>query len=118
MSGCYIMTAAGRFPQRIAAAASLYGIGIVTDKEDSPHLLAGQIKAEMYFGFAEIDPAVPASVIPELKKALDKAGVRYNCETLKGTHHGYCFAERKDYDAVAAEDTWTKLFALWDRTLK
>lgn len=118
MSGRYIMTAAGRFPQRIAAAASLYGIGLVTDKEDSPHLLAGQIRAELYFGFAEVDPDVPASVIPELRKALDKARVRYNCETLKGTHHGYCFAERKDYDAVAAEDTWAKLFALWDRNLK
>ena len=57
-------------------------------------------------------------VIPELKKTLDKAGVRHAIETLKGTHHGYCFAERKDYDAIAAEDTWTKLFALWDRNLK
>jgi carboxymethylenebutenolidase len=118
MSGRYVMTAAGRYPQRIKAAASLYGIGLVTDQPDSPHLLAGQVQAEMYFGFAEIDPAVPANVVPDLRKALDKAKVRYSCETIKGTHHGYCFAERKDFDAVAAEDCWTKLFALWDRNLK
>jgi carboxymethylenebutenolidase len=118
MSGRYVMTVAGRFPQRIAAAASLYGIGLVTDQKDSPHLLARDIKAEMYFGFAEVDPAVPSGVIPELTKALDKAGVRYSCETKMGTHHGYCFAERKDYDAVAAEDTWTRLFDLWGRNLR
>jgi len=113
-----VVTAAGHYPQRIAAAASLYGIGVVTDQPDSPHLLADRIKGELYFGFAEHDPGVPANVIPTLTKALDKHKVRYACEVPKGTHHGYCFGERKDYDAVAAEDTWTKLFALWGRNLK
>ena len=118
MSGRYVVTAAGKFPQRIAAAASLYGIGIVTDKEDSPHLLADRIKAELYLGFAEVDPDVPAPVIPTLKRALDNAKVEYTCEIVKGTHHGYCFPARKDYNAAAAEETWTKLFALWNRNLK
>ena len=118
MSGRYVMTVAGRFPQRIAAAASLYGIGLVTEMRDSPHLLADRIQAEMYFGFAEVDPDVPASVIPELKHTLDQARARYTLEVMKGTHHGYCFPGRKDYDPGAAEDTWTKLFALWDRNLR
>ena len=61
----------------IAAAASLYGVGIVTDAEDSPHLIADRIKGEMYFGFAEIDEHVPANVIPTLRKTLDQAGTRY-----------------------------------------
>jgi len=39
MSGCYIITVAARFPHRIKAAASLYGVNIVTDKADSSHLL-------------------------------------------------------------------------------
>ena len=38
MSGRYITSVAAAFPHRMAAAASLYGVGIVTDKEDSPHL--------------------------------------------------------------------------------
>jgi carboxymethylenebutenolidase len=118
MSGRYVLTVAGRFPHRIAAAASLYGIGLVTDQPDSPHLLARQIKAELYLGFAEVDPDVPAPVIPALKQALDEARVRYTCEVQAGTHHGYCFPARKDYNAIAAEDTWTKLFALWERNLK
>ena len=40
MSGPYVIHALARLPQRVVAGASLYGIGIVTDKPDSPHLLA------------------------------------------------------------------------------
>jgi carboxymethylenebutenolidase len=118
MSGRYVTTVAARFPERMAAAGSLYGTGIVTDNEDSPHRLADRIKAEMYYAFAEIDPAVPDNVIPDLTAALDKAGTRYAIETLPGTHHGFASPERKDYHHSAAEHTWTKLFELWDRNLK
>jgi hypothetical protein len=64
MSGRYVTTVAARFPNRFAASASLYGVGIVTDAEDSPHLLIDRIKGEMYFGFAETDEHVPANVVP------------------------------------------------------
>jgi carboxymethylenebutenolidase len=50
MSGRYVTTVAARFPNRFAASASLYGVGIVTEAEDSPHLLIDRIKGEMYFG--------------------------------------------------------------------
>ncbi|MGH7152943.1 MAG: dienelactone hydrolase family protein, partial [Acetobacteraceae bacterium] len=58
MSGRYITTAAAAFP-RMVAAASLYGVGIVTDAEDSPHHLLGEIKGELYYAFAEHDQSVP-----------------------------------------------------------
>ena len=53
MSGRYVTTVAGRFPTRIKASASMYGVGIVTDKEDSPHLLLDQVQGELLFIFAE-----------------------------------------------------------------
>ena len=117
MSGPFALTMAARFP-RMKAAASLYGVDMVTDKADSPHLLADQIKGEVYIAFAEVDPAVPANVAPVLEKALEEAKVKYVLETIPDTHHGYCFAARNDYNAVAAEQTWTKLFDLWKRNLK
>ncbi len=117
MSGRYITTAAARFP-RMVAAASLYGVGIVTEAEDSPHLLLGEIKGELYYAFAEHDQSVPASVIPALKSALEKAGTKHTLEVYPGTHHGFCFPERAVYDTRAAEATWEKIFALWDRHLK
>jgi carboxymethylenebutenolidase len=117
MSGPFAMTVAARF-SRMRAAAALYGVDMVTDKPDSPHLLAGQVAGELYIGFAEHDPSVPATVQPALKKALDGAGTRYAMETYMGVHHGFCFANRPDYDPAAAERAWDVLFDLWDRNLK
>ena len=117
MSGRYITTAAARFPERIVAAASLYGVGIVTDAEDSPHKLLGQIKAELYYAFAEHDQSVPASVPPALQAALTQAGTKHELEVFPGSQHGFCFAERPAYHPHAAETSWRKTFALWARHL-
>ena len=118
MSGCYITTVSGRFPTRMKAAASLYGVNVVTDEPDSPHLLADKIKAELYYGFAATDGSVPANVVPDLTAALKKANVKHTIETLPGTLHGYCFAERAAYNNVASEHSWERIFDLWDRNLK
>jgi carboxymethylenebutenolidase len=117
MSGPFALAAAATFP-RMKAAAALYGVHMVTDQPDSPHLMVGEIKGELYIAFAEVDHAVPPNVVPDLKKALDKAGTKYAMETVPNTHHGYCFAARHDYNAIAAEATWEKLFSLWQRNLK
>jgi carboxymethylenebutenolidase len=118
MSGRYITTVSAHFPHRMVAAASLYGVGVVTDQEDSPHLLLSQIKGELYYAFAEHDQSVPENVIPTLKTALAKAGTRHELAVFPGTHHGFCFPERAVYDTLAAEETWTKIFSLWARNLK
>jgi carboxymethylenebutenolidase len=118
MSGQYITTVSARFPHRMAASASLYGVGIITDKEDSPHLLLDKIKGELYYAFAETDHAVRAHIPGELKKALDKADVKHELKVFPGAQHGFCFPERAVYDTLAAEKTWSKIFALWDRNLK
>jgi len=117
MSGPFALMAAATFP-RMKAAAALYGVDMVTEAEDSPHKHIPKVKGEVYIGFAEVDPAVPGHVMPALKAALEKAGTKHTLETIAGTHHGYCFAARGDYNPVAAEATWQTLFALWDRNLK
>jgi carboxymethylenebutenolidase len=117
MSGRFIVTIAARFPNRIAAAAAFYGVQIVTDQPDSPHLIADRIKAEVYLSFAEVDELVPANVVPDIKAALAKGGVRHDVEVVKGTHHGYCFPERAAHHPEAAENAFNKLVAMWQRTL-
>ena len=117
MSGPYAVAAAARFP-RMRAAASLYGVNMVTDAPDSAHRLIAQVRGELYLAFAETDPGVPPSVIPALRTELERAGTKYTMETVPGTHHGYTFAVRPDYHPVGAEATWTKLFDLWDRNLR
>jgi carboxymethylenebutenolidase len=117
MSGPFAVCAAATFP-RMKAAAALYGVDMVTDQPDSPHLSLPKISGELYIAFAEVDPSVPATVVPALKTALAAAGTKHVLETVPHTHHGYCFAARADYNPVAAEATWTTLFDLWDRNLK
>ena len=117
MSGQFVVAAAGSFPSDIKAAASLYGVRIVTDKPDSPHLLANKINAELYLGFAEHDSYVEDFVIPDLTAALDANNVTYTLETHPGTEHGFCFKQRPSYDEPAANRVWDILFDLYKRTL-
>ena len=108
----------GALRQPLRGSASLYGVGIVTKEEDSPHKLVPKIKGEIYFGFAEHDPHVAAGTIPTLKDALKTAKTRHTLEILPGTHHGYQFPERDVYDTDAAENSWAKIFDMWKRVLK
>lgn len=118
MSGQYVVSAAGTFPDDFAATASLYGVGIVTEQADSPHLLAPKIKGELYLGFAEKDIYVPDNVIPTLEKALDDNHVSYKLETWPETDHGFCFPQRAAYNKDAAEKVWTIVFDMYERRLK
>ena len=117
MSGPFAVAAAAYFP-RMKAAASLYGVNMVTDQPDSPHRLVDRIKGELYLNFAEVDPGVPGNVVPELSAALEKAGTKHRFETFAGTHHGFCFSARNDYHAAAAEECFARLLDLWARNLR
>ncbi|MBF0276202.1 MAG: dienelactone hydrolase family protein [SAR324 cluster bacterium] len=118
MSGQFVVTAAGTYPDDFAAAASLYGVQIVTEKKDSPHLLASQIKGELYIGFAEHDQYVPDHVITDLKTALDREKVTYRMDVWPGTEHGFCFPQRPAYVEDAAEKVWKITSDLFKRRLQ
>lgn len=117
MSGQHITVSAALFPTRFAASASLYGVGIVTDDENSPHKMVDKVQGELFYSFAETDGSVEDHEITDLKAALDKAGANYQMERPAGTLHGYMFAERPSYNPVESEAAWDKLFALWERNL-
>ena len=117
MSGRIVTTAAGTFPNDFVAHASLYGVGIVTAKEDSPHFMIKNIKGEIYFGFAEIDGTVPAYVIPTLKDELDKHRIVYKLEVHPGTEHGFCFPSRDIYFESAAESVHAHFMDMCRRLL-
>jgi carboxymethylenebutenolidase len=118
MSGPFVVTAAGRFPERFAATASIYGAGLVTDRPDSPHLLAPRIKGEIYFACAEIDKYAPLPLIEQLKGALERAETNFEIEMFPGTEHGFAFPKRYCYHRAAAETHWERLFDLFGRRLR
>src|ERR1700744_5036054 len=70
MGGRASVVVAGRVPDRVAAAASFHGGGLVTDSEDSPHLRADAIQAAVYVAGAENDASFTAEHAEQLEKAL------------------------------------------------
>ena len=115
MSGQYAINAAARYPDRIACAASLYGVQLVTDRPDSPHLAAQKTKAELYFACAEHDSYAPLEMVEALDASLKDANAEV--ELYPGVHHGFAFPQRAVYDKPAAERHWERLFALFRRNL-
>ncbi|MFS8102771.1 dienelactone hydrolase family protein [Lentzea alba] len=109
---------AGTYPDRVAAAAGFHGANLASDADDSPHLLADRVTAELYFAHADQDAAMPAEQIDRLEKALDSAGVTHRCEVYEGAHHGYTQSDTAAYDAEAAERHWVALLDLFSRALQ
>jgi len=114
MSGQYATGAAMRYPDRVAAAASIYGIMLVTDRPDSPHLAPGLTSADYYFACAEVDRWIPPAMVDELERTLF-AAKNAEVERYPGVEHGFAFPKRPAYDKPSAERHWERLFALFGR---
>ena len=108
---------AAAHPDRVAALAAFHPGGLVTDAPDSPHRSAADMKAELYFGFADQDPSMSADQIAALERTLEKSGARYRSEVYDGARHGYTMADQAVYDEAAAERHFRELRALLERTL-
>jgi carboxymethylenebutenolidase len=117
MSGQFAINAAAHFPERVAAAASIYGVRLVTDQDDSPHLVARKARAELYFGCAETDHWAPLEMVEALSQALAADKLNAEVELYPGVEHGFAFPQRPVYDKAAAERHWERLIALFRRRL-
>lgn len=108
---------AAAYPDRVAAVAGFHGGGLVTDDPDSPHLSAGRLQAEVYFGHADNDRSNTPEQIAALEAALSDAGVRHRADVYEGAMHGYTMADTPAYSEEAAERHFHELDALLARTL-
>ena len=118
MSGQYAINFAARYPDRVAAAASIYGVQLVTDQADSPHLAAQKAKGELYFACAEHDSYAPMEMVQALDQLVKSKNLNAEVELYEGVHHGFAFPQRGAvFDKAAAERHWERLFSLWKRRL-
>jgi carboxymethylenebutenolidase len=117
MGGAMSLTAAGTYPDRIAAAASFHGGNLATDSDLSPHLLASRIAARVYVAGADQDNSYPPEMAALLDQALSDAGVDHRCEIYPDALHGWTMADFPVYNEAAAERHWDELLTLFADTL-
>lgn len=105
------------YPDRVAALGAFHTGGLVTDDPESPHLSAGELRQELYFGFADNDRSMTAENIATLEQAFRQAGVSYTAEVYEGAEHGYTMADTPAYDEAASERHFEALFELLAKTV-
>jgi carboxymethylenebutenolidase len=105
-------------PDRLRAAASFHGGGLVTDAPDSPHRLAGQVKGSLYLGVADQDRSCTPEHQGALAAALGAAGVAYAIELYRGKRHGFAVRDNVGAaDAEAEERHWRRLETFFGEAL-
>ena len=116
MGGPIVMRTAAAIPERIGAAASFHGGGLVTQNPDSPHLLVPQMKASFLFAVAENDDEREPEAKNVLRETYAKAGLPAEIEVYPAAH-GWCPPDSAVYDETQAERAWSRLLALFDNAL-
>jgi len=122
MGGPLVVKTCAAVPNRVGAGGSFHGGGLVTDKPDSPHLLASKIKARMYFGIASNDDMRQPDAKDKLKESFAAAKVPAEIEVYS-SKHGWCVRDMPAdtsgpiYNMGDAERAWGKLLALYKTAL-
>jgi len=111
-TGSFTLRSAAALPQRIGAAASFHGGGLVTDKPDSPHLLFASMSAASLIAIAQNDDARDPGAKTALRNAADQAGRKAEIEVYPA-QHGWCTLDSPVYDEVEAERAWSRMLALF-----
>ena len=117
MGGPITMRTAAALPDRIGAAASFHGGGLVSDAPDSPHLLVPQMKAHYLFAVAQNDDERQPEAKDVLREAFAKAGLPAEIEVYEGAMHGWCPPDSRVYNEPQAERAWGRLLVLFERAL-
>ncbi|HTM30191.1 MAG TPA: dienelactone hydrolase family protein [Vicinamibacterales bacterium] len=122
MGGPLTFRTAAAVPDRIGAAGSFHGGGLVTQAADSPHMMIPKMKARLYVAVAANDDQRQPDAKDVLKKAFADAKVPAEVEVYPSLH-GWCVPDmpaeqgKPIYNKADAEKAWTKLVALYKQAL-
>jgi carboxymethylenebutenolidase len=117
MGGRHVLCAAGNFPQHFVATASLHGTGLISEREDSPHLLADRLRGEVYCGYGENDRHTPPALVAQMKTIFRRRNARLRQVVHAGADHGYALPDRDVFDKQAANRDWEHIFPMLRRQL-
>ena len=113
MGGPFTIWSAAAVPDRIKAAASFHGGGLVrSDNPDSPHRLFDAIEAALLIAIAQDDHAEAPEAMPTLREAAQEAGLDAEIAVYEGDH-GWTVPDSPAYARAAAERAYEDLLALY-----
>lgn len=118
MGGPFVFRTAASFPDRIGAASTFHGGGLVTDKPDSPHLLIPRMKAHFLIAIAENDDQKQPEAKDVLRDSFAKARLPAEIEVYSGTQHGWCPPDSPVYNHDQAERAWSRMLVLFNNSLR
>ncbi len=117
MGGPITMRTAAAVPERIGAGASFHGGRLVTDGEDSPHLLVSKMQAHFLFAIAENDDERQPDAKDVLRETFSAANLPAEIEVYAGAMHGWCPPDSRVYNETQAERAWARLLVLFETAL-
>ena len=117
MGGPITMRTAWARADRVGAGASFHGGGLVTDQENSPHLLVAEMDAHYLFAIAENDDMEDPEAKNVLRETFDAAGLPAEIEVYEGALHGWCPPDSAVYNEAQAERAWSRLLVLFETAL-
>jgi carboxymethylenebutenolidase len=117
MGGPLTFRTAATVPDRVGAAATFHGGGLVTDKPESPHLLIPKMKAEVLCCVADNDDKRDPAAKDTLKAAFAAVHLKATVEVYEGCNHGWTVRGSQVYNEAGAERAWAELTALYKRNL-
>jgi carboxymethylenebutenolidase len=116
MGGPITMRTAAAVANRVGAAASFHGGGLVSQMPDSPHLLVPQMKAQYLFAVAQNDDMRDPEAKNVLRDTFAKAKLDAEIEVYPAMH-GWCPPDSQVYDQAQAEKAWSRMLVLFERAL-
>ncbi len=116
MGGPMALRTAAAVPNRVGAAASFHGGGLVLTTPNSPHLQAAAAKAQLLIAVAENDDTRAPNEKAVLKDTFAKAGIAAEIEVY-GAAHGWCPPDSGVYSEPLAEKAWARLLSLYGKAL-
>ena len=112
MGGPLVLRTAAARADRIGAAATFHGGGLVTKDADSPHLLIPQTKAHYLIAIAANDDERDPDSKTVLRETFERAHLSAEVEVYAGTQHGWCPPDSMVYNRDQAEKAWARLLVL------
>lgn len=117
MGGRISLTVAGRFGDRVGAAASFHGGRLALEGDPTGvHMLVDDVHAVTYVAAAEDDDSCGPDQLDRLDKAWTEAGVRHMIETYPA-HHGFAVPDNDTFDEAASERHWQAMTDLYAAAL-